>query len=70
MAQRYYVNKNAQSYSNDHEVHVTGCAFFPNQEDIISLGLFESCGPAVPAAKKYFADTNGCYYCCNTCHTK
>jgi hypothetical protein len=69
MAQSYYVNKNAQPGSNDHEVHVVGCSYFPAWENVISLGLFESCGPAVQAAKRYFNDTNGCYYCCNRCHT-
>lgn len=65
----YYVNKNAQPNSNDHEVHAAGCAFFPNWENVTPLGNFESCGPAVREAKKHFDDTNGCYYCCNACHT-
>ena len=65
----YYVNKNAQPYSNDHEVHVSGCSYFPDSENAQYLGSFSSCHDAVKEAKKYFDDTNGCYYCCNECHT-
>ena len=67
--QSYYVNKNAQPNSNDHEVHVTGCSHFPDWSNVISLGVFGSCREAVREAKKYYSDTNGCYYCCNECHT-
>lgn len=65
----YYVNKNAQPNSNDHEVHVAGCGHFPDWNNVIALGNFDSCSPAVREAKRHFNDTNGCYYCCNPCHT-
>lgn len=64
----HYVNKNAQA-NGDHEVHVSGCSFMPLQENRIYLGDFASCGPAVTEAKKHYAQSNGCYYCCNACHT-
>lgn len=65
---RYYVNKNAQS-NGDHEVHVPSCSFFPDAENRIYLGEFSSCQPAVTEAKKHYRQSNGCYYCCNACHT-
>ena len=66
---KYYVNKNAQDYG-DHEVHTTGCSYFPKPENRIYLGEFSSCGPAVKEAKKHYDQVNGCYYCCNACHTQ
>lgn len=65
---KYYVNKNAQS-NGDHEVHKAGCSYMPNLENRISLGEFHSCGGAVQEAKKHYHQVNGCYYCCNACHT-
>jgi len=64
----YYVNKNAQS-NGDHEVHKTGCSYMPNVENRISLGDSGSCAPAVTAAKEYYSQSNGCYYCSTACHT-
>ena len=64
----YYVNKNQQS-NGDHEVHKTGCSYMPNQENRQYLGDFNNCYPAVQEAKRYFPQSNGCYYCSNACHT-
>lgn len=68
MGAYYYVNKNTQA-NGDHEVHVTGCSFMPTDTNRIYLGIFESCRPAVTEAKKHYVQSNGCYYCCNSCHT-
>ncbi len=65
---RYYVNKNGQA-NGDHEVHRTGCSFMPNPENRIYLGDFATCGPAVRAARAYYSQVNGCYYCSKACHT-
>lgn len=65
---RYYVNQNGQS-NGDHEVHAFGCSWLPNVENRIYLGAFENCKKAVKAAKDYYAQVNGCYYCSNDCHT-
>jgi len=62
----YYVNDNAQP-NGDHEVHVSGCAYFPSNPTY--LGEFSSCAPAVTEAKKKWSQSNGCYYCCRPCHT-
>ncbi len=64
----YYVNKNAQS-NDDHEVHTTGCPFLPEEQNRIYLGEFPYCSSAVTEAKKYYPQSNGCYYCSKDCHT-
>jgi hypothetical protein len=64
----YYVNQNAQS-NGDHEVHKSGCSYMPDDENRTYLGDFSSCDSAVDAAKRYYTQVNGCYYCANACHT-
>lgn len=67
----YCVNKTAQAGSGDHEVHdlssTKGC--LPEATNRIDLGYFASCTGAVAAAKRYFSDVNGCYWCARDCHT-
>ena len=65
----YYVNKNAQT-GGEHEVHRTGCDWMPKAENRIYLGDFANCKDAVTAAKNHYNDVDGCYYCCNDCHTR
>jgi hypothetical protein len=65
---KYYVNKNAQA-NGDHEVHTTGCSFLPLERNRIYLGEFSNCHLAVQDARKRYSQVNGCYYCCNECHT-
>ena len=66
----YYVNKNAQPLSGDNEVHTSKCSFLPKIENREYFGLFNNCNEAVVQAKKKGYNANGCYYCCNSCHTK
>ena len=69
MAKHYFVNKNAQS-TGEHEVHAEGCSYMPeilNRED---LGYFENCKDAIKKARECYKDVDGCFYCCNECHTK
>lgn len=66
---RYYVNKNAQP-TGEHEVHQASCGWMPREENCISLGLHENCHSAVRKAKEYYSNVDGCYYCCNECHSK
>lgn len=68
---RYCVNKNAQATSRDHEVHnvSSGCNFMPAESNRIDLGPHDSCRGAVQAAKKYYNDVNGCFFCATDCHT-
>jgi hypothetical protein len=67
---RYYVNTQAQN-NGDHEVHkATGCptpAAAQHQKD---LGDHPDCQSAVRAAKKYYAQSNGCANCVPACHTQ
>lgn len=64
----YYVNKNQQK-NGDHEVHVPGCDFFPQPDNRILVGTFDSCAPAIKAARKHYSQVNGCYFCVRECHT-
>ena len=64
----YYVNQNAQS-NGDHEVHVSTCQWLLSVQNKIYLGRFNNCFEAVVEAKKHFVRADGCYYCCNPCHT-
>ena len=65
---RYYVNKNSQ-LNGDHEVHVPGCSWFPDEGNRIYPGEFANCNDAITAAKKYYGQVNGCAYCVPSCHT-
>lgn len=64
----YYVNKNAQP-NGDHEVHKSGCSYLPSENNRYFLGVFSTCHGAVREAKKYYPQSNGCYYCSKECHT-
>ena len=68
MAEKYYVNKRAQS-NGDHEVHHSGCYVLPKEENRTYLGEFENCRDAVEAAKKIHSEADGCSRCCSECHT-
>ncbi len=69
MPMRYYVNTNAQA-NGDHEVHRTGCSYFPDTENALYLGSFDHCALAVAEARRHYRQSNGCYYCSNACHTQ
>ncbi len=64
----YYVNMNAQT-NGDHEVHTATCVFVPAPDNRIYLGDLTNCHPAVAAAKKHYAQSNGCAFCSPACHT-
>jgi len=64
----YYVNTQAQ-LNGDHEVHASSCIFMPSLSNRKYLGVFLSCADAVKEAKKTYPKSNGCYFCCNVCHT-
>lgn len=68
----FIINKNAQS-NGDHEIHnaTTGCTYMPAAENQIDLGNHLTCHNAVAEAKRRWPTSkiNGCYYCCNACHT-
>ncbi len=65
----YYVNTNAQA-NGDHEVHEDSyCSNAPTPINRKYLGYHSDCHSAVLEAKKTFPQSNGCYYCCRSCHT-
>jgi hypothetical protein len=69
---QYTINKNAQN-DGYHEIHnVNTCSYLPQLQNRIDLGLFDNCSSAVLSAKLKYPNNkvDGCYYCCNTCHTR
>lgn len=64
---RYVVNTVSQA-NGDHEVHVEGCAWFP--EYVAELGDHAGCATAVAQARNYYGTANGCSYCAPDCHTR
>lgn len=69
---QFILNQNQQD-SGDYEVHnkTTGCPRMPLPENQIDLGTHPSCHGAVANAKARWPNLkiDGCYYCCNECHT-
>jgi len=73
----YIMNRNRQNSESggNFEVHNTStCEHLPNPENQLTLGFFDSCGPAKAAAKQLYpnvaADIDGCFHCCRPCHTR
>ncbi len=74
---RYFINTHMQD-NGDYEVHTEVCSYGKLVQNPHNLGSFMSCQPAVELAKKLFGvsarehggQVNGCYYCCNPCHTE
>lgn len=64
----YYVNHNAQG-NGDQEVHLSTCKYFLEIKSKTYLGEFFGCGPAIVAARSLGFNANGCYFCCEPCHT-
>lgn len=66
---KYYVHTKTDN-QGDHEVHNETCSHLPNVNNRQYLGEFDSCQPAVQAARDAgLSPVNGCYWCCNRCHT-
>ena len=68
-------NKQGSKRGCDYEVHnLNTCTHLPNIINQVSLGDFTDCISAVAYAKLRYANNsseiNGCYWCCNQCHTK
>jgi len=63
----YYVNTAAQP-TGEHEVHKQGCEWMPQSRTY--LGEFESCGPAIAAARLRYRKVDGCATCAPECHTR
>ena len=65
----YCVNIRGQE-NGDHEVHeVSACDRLPAPINRLDLGWHLDCRGAVALAKRRYPTANGCYWCCNPCHT-
>ena len=67
----FYVNRNKQD-NGDNEVHRSdevGCQKPASLTNRVDLGWYSDCHGAVRKAKSLGYNANGCYYCCNACHT-
>ena len=62
--------------NGDLEVHCLDkpCPKSPSIENRIILGNFNNCYNAIAFARQmypqYTKNIDGCYYCCNECHTR
>lgn len=66
---KYYVHTKTDN-QGDHEVHKETCDYLPAASNRAYLGEYSNCSDAVSKAKSMgYKPTNGCYYCCNACHT-
>ena len=66
----YLVNRNAQP-TGEHEVHANTCGHLPEAFNQDYLGTYSNCREALTAARnRGYPNVDGCYYCCNSCHTR
>lgn len=68
--EHYYFNKNTDK-NNKHEVHTEGCSYKPDLQNRTYIGYCSDCKEAIARAEKEYPNEkfDGCYYCCNKCHT-
>lgn len=66
----YYYNNNTDNKGN-HEVHTDNCTHLPTANNRRAIGYAANCQSAINSVKQTTGKTNfdGCYYCCNACHT-
>ena len=60
--------------NGDYEVHrLHVCDHLPSVQNRLYLGQFTNCYDAIRFAKRLYPNVaeriDGCYYCCNSCHT-
>lgn len=65
---KYCVNDESTSPTGEHEVHKDGCHMWPAKNR--DLGYHADCKSAVTAAKKIYANSDGCGICSPDCHKK
>ena len=74
---RYFMNAHQQQ-NGDFEVHDAKCQYGELVVRAVELGDYQNCQPAVQKAEAMYGvqarqkggQVNGCYYCCNSCHTE
>ncbi len=60
----YIVNKNAQRGTDYHKIHKIDCKKRPKKENTIDLKECMCPMEAKSRANEYYANVNGCQYCC------
>lgn len=66
----FIVNKNSQIATGEHKIHKANCKMKPKYKNVIELGDFYQAKVAQCEAQKYFANVDGCKYCCSEIHLK
>lgn len=66
---KYIVNKSTQS-TGEHEVHNIDCNYLPIPSNRVDLGEHTTCASAVKKAISMGYKADGCYHCCDYCHTR
>jgi hypothetical protein len=67
--EHYYVN-DAPQPTGEHEVHTTSCEHFDIMKNRIYLGYFSNCHDAIAMARRVYLTVDGCFHCCQPCHTR
>jgi hypothetical protein len=58
----YFVNKRAHA-KGQHEVHRSGCVFMPDEKNRYCLGVFKNWVEAVTEARKFYPQSDLCFFC-------
>ncbi|MCJ8325089.1 MAG: hypothetical protein HRU29_08965 [Rhizobiales bacterium] len=76
---KYIRNRNKQPLFNggNYEIHNAdngACSHLPDISSCLDIGHFENCNDAIKQARILWpdiaGDIDGCYYCCEACHTE
>jgi hypothetical protein len=65
---KYYINKIAKS-DGCHELHTDECKYLPSKGNRVYLGNHSAYIDAVKEARKYYTESNGCFFCSNLAYT-
>ena len=66
----FLLNKNSQISTGEHKIHKKTCSKKPKYANTIELGEFYNAKVAQCEARKYYANINGCKYCCKEIYLK
>lgn len=66
----YILNKNSQIATGEHKIHTSNCKRKPKEQNTIKIGEYYEPKAALYEAKKYFANVDGCAFCCASIHLK
>lgn len=70
MTKTYYFNNNVDSHGK-HEIHTEDCIYLEKTYNKTIIGDFKNCNDALKNTifRHFPKRFDGCYYCCNECHT-